>query len=134
MKSLSDRMLLRRAREAGARAYAPYSKFKVGAALVTDRGDVFTGCNVENASYGLTVCAERAAVLAAVAGGRRSFRKLAVAAGREKPAYPCGACLQTLNEFCGPDFPILLAPLERRGKPVEVTLGSLIPKAFRLRR
>lgn len=102
------------AMEARANAYAPYSGFLVGAALRTASGRIYTGCNVENASYSLGVCAERNAVFQAVAAGETSFRSLAVVGGadetqaREVPCIPCGACLQVLAEFCGPDFPVLL--------------------------
>lgn len=96
-------------------AYAPYSGFLVGAALKGESGIIYTGCNVENASYSVGICAERNAVFQAVSAGERHFRTLAIAGGRNDeeakliPCVPCGACLQVLSEFCGPDFPILLA-------------------------
>jgi cytidine deaminase len=102
----------------------------VGAA-VRAGGRVFPGCNVENASYGLTVCAERVAVCAAVAAGERELEAVVVASGTVPPTPPCGMCLQTLSEFAGPDLPVLL--VGARGSRVETTLGALLPLAFRRR-
>ncbi|MGE5142813.1 MAG: cytidine deaminase [Acidobacteriota bacterium] len=118
--------LVRRAREVMKNAYAPYSKFHVGAAIEADDGTMHVGCNVENASYGLTICAERMAVGAAVAAGKRSFKRVAVASAVEPPATPCGACRQLLAEF-GLDLEIIAAgpSSERRWK-----LRELLPEAF----
>jgi cytidine deaminase len=114
------------ARRAQAAAHAPYSKFPVGAALESVDGTVFFGCNVENASYGLTICAERAALVAGVVSGAHRFRRLAVATSVDPPASPCGACRQMLAEF-GLDLEIVaVGPTERR----EWTLGELLPDAF----
>lgn len=118
--------LVRRARDVMKNAYAPYSKFHVGAAIEADDGTMHVGCNVENASYGLTICAERMAVGAAVAAGKRSFKRVAVASAVEPPATPCGACRQLLAEF-GLDLEIIAAgpSSERRWK-----LRELLPEAF----
>ncbi len=114
------------ARKAQAMAYAPYSKFRVGAALESVSGTVYYGCNVENASYGLTVCAERAAVAAAVMDGAHRFRRLVVAAEVDPPASPCGACRQVLAEF-GMDLEIMaVGPTQRR----QWTMRELLPDAF----
>ncbi len=122
---MSPADLIAAARDARARAYAPYSRYLVGAALRTADGRVFTGANVENASYGLTVCAERVAVQAAVAAGVRDLLELAVAT--EDGAAPCGACRQVLGEFAR-DLPIHLAAKD--GPPVTVRLAELLPRAF----
>jgi cytidine deaminase len=98
------------AREARERAWAPYSRFKVGAALETADGAIITGCNVENASYGLTICAERVAMFKAIAEGHRQFVRIAVVADTEAPTSPCGACRQVLWEF-GQDLEVILANL-----------------------
>jgi cytidine deaminase len=118
--------LITAARNAQARAYAPYSNFRVGAALEGSDGTVFLGCNVENASYGLTICAERAAVFAAVTAGVTRFRRAVVASNVDPPAAPCGACRQVLAEF-GLDLPI-----EGVGpkSAVKWRLSDLLPAAF----
>ncbi|MDP9171688.1 MAG: cytidine deaminase [Acidobacteriota bacterium] len=108
-------------------AHAPYSNFLVGAALEDDRGRVHTGCNVENATYGLTLCAERVAVFKAVSEGSRRFTRVAVVADTETLTPPCGACRQILWEFCG-DVEIVLANLH--GKSETLRLGTLFPRAF----
>jgi cytidine deaminase len=108
-------------------AYAPYSKFPVGAAVLTEEGQVFIGCNVENASFGLTNCAERAAVFAAVAAGHRQFAALAVAT--EGGYSPCGACRQVLAEFSD-DLPILIIDARSEGRVEEVSLTELLPRRF----
>jgi cytidine deaminase len=115
------------ARAARRRAYAPYSRFQVGAAVLAG-GAIHPGCNVENASYGLTTCAERVAVGTLVAAGGRKLEAVAVASGTAPPTPPCGACLQVLAELGGPELPVLLAG--PRGRPVETTLGELLPRSF----
>lgn len=122
------RDLLRRARDARGRAYAPYSGFRVGAALLTADGRVFDGCNVENASYGLTNCAERVAVGTAVAAGAREYAAIAIAGPDDpRPCAPCGACRQVLHEFA-PDL-LVVTPGEG-GEPAVTTLRELLPGAF----
>jgi cytidine deaminase len=132
-KKMQDQ-LVARAAEASGKAYAPYSKFRVGAALLTAGGGVVTGVNVENASYGLALCAERAALAAAVAAGFRRFKAMAVAASGRQPVVPCGACLQALAEFCGPDFPIIAAKANSPGTARVYKLGDLLPHVFRFRK
>lgn len=114
------------ARAAQAHAYAPYSQFRVGAALEADDGTVFVGCNVENASYGLTICAERAAVAAAVVAGAQRFRRAVVVTDADPPAAPCGACRQVLAEF-GLDLPVTGIGASHRE---QWTLRDLLPSAF----
>jgi cytidine deaminase len=134
MDAADPARLLRLAEESAAQAYAPYSGFRVGAALWGESGAVHTGCNVENAAYGIALCAERAALAAAVRAGERRFRGLAVWGRREgtaaSPCPPCGACRQALAEFCGPEFPVWSAGAA--GAPVRWTLGALLPEAFAL--
>lgn len=122
--------LLQAAKEAQKRAYVPYSRFAVGAALLTASGKVFTGCNVENASYGLTICAERVAVGCAVAAGERDFVAMAIVAPSPGPVSPCGACRQVLVEF-NPKMRLILANLQ--GEVLETTAGDLLPGAFTAR-
>lgn len=130
MSQTEPLQLIAAARTAIENAHAPYSEYRVGAALLTGTGEVFTGCNVENASYGLTICAERSAVSAAVSAGCRDFAALAIAAGPAgSPPYPCGACRQVLAEFAGPDFPVYVASGDT-GDFETLTLGELLPKAF----
>lgn len=121
------------ARRAASFAYAPYSRYCVGAALLGLDGSVWTGCNVENASYGLTNCAERTALFKAVSCGCTKFSALAIAGGtKARPALPCGACRQVLLEFCDPETPVAVFPL-RSGAPVVRTLGEYLPFSFSLK-
>jgi cytidine deaminase len=119
--------LVAAARHARTHAYAPYSGFAVGAALLAHDGTIWSGANVENSSYGLTICAERSAVVAAVAAGRRHFTALALVAGRGEPASPCGACRQVLHEFA-PRLPIRMVSAD--GNVRDVTLAELLPFGF----
>ena len=127
-----DLRLILRAAKAATFAHAPYSEYSVGAALLAEKGRIVTGCNVENASYGLTLCAERAAIASAVSLGLRRFRKIAIVGGKNQPAYPCGACLQVLAEFCGPELELILSTGERRQSPMRFALKDLFPCAFKL--
>jgi len=120
------------AQQAAANAYSPYSHYRVGAALLADDGAVYTGCNVENASYGLTICAERAAVFKAVGEGARKFKALALVVGTpENPGTPCGACRQVLAEFCNPDMPVICAALDGT-ITLRTSVGELLPHGFLL--
>jgi len=124
---MRDSELIQRARKARELAYAPYSKFKVGAALLAKSGKVYTGANVENASLGLTVCAERLALFKAVTNGEKNFVKIAVVADRDEPVTPCGACRQVFSEFVS-DLRIICVNLE--GKIKRYNLKKLLPDAF----
>jgi len=119
--------LIALARECLDRSYAPYSRFHVAAALVDDRGRVFTGVNVENISYGLSMCAERVAIFTAVAAGARRITALAVTSSGAELLSPCGACRQVVAEFAAPEVPIYCATA---GKPHCWTLAELLPHAF----
>ncbi len=124
---LDERALISAALEVRKRAYAPYSGFPVGAALLAADGRVFTGCNVETASYGLTMCAERVALFKAVSEGAREFVAIAIACG-EGPCAPCGACRQVLNEF-SPDLEVIMTDAQGR-KVRREKLSALLPAAF----
>lgn len=120
--------LLKKAKEARKRAYVPYSQFAVGAALQATDGRIFSGCNIENASYGLTNCAERTALFKAISEGKTQFVALTVVTDTEEPVTPCGACRQVLIEFCPPDMPVILA--NYTGKQRVTTVSQLLPGAF----
>ncbi|MES1258279.1 MAG: cytidine deaminase [Acidobacteriota bacterium] len=119
--------LIAAAARARQNAHAPFSKFRVGAAIEDESGGIHTGCNVENATYGLTLCAERVAIFKAISEGARRFKRVAVVADTEELTPPCGACRQILWEFCG-DVEIVLANLH--GKTETLRLGTLFPRAF----
>jgi cytidine deaminase len=125
-----DHELVASARAARALAYAPYSGYRVGAALLTSNGAVVQAANVENVSYGLTLCAERAAVVAAIAAGHRSFEAVAVAANGPEPAAVCGACRQVLREFPRALELRVLCTGESGDRVVSTTLGELLPASF----
>ncbi|EJR61007.1 cytidine deaminase [Bacillus toyonensis] len=110
------------------KAYIPYSKFPVGAALVTKEDKIYTGCNIENASYGLCNCAERTAIFKAVSEGERDFSYLVITGETDGPISPCGACRQVIAEFCDPKMRVLLTNV--KGDEKEVTVEQLLPGAF----
>ena len=129
---MTPEKLIEQAEIAMERAYAPYSGFKVGAALLAKDGRVFQGCNIENAAYGPTNCAERTAIFKAVSEGCRDFAAIAVVGGRDgviTGAFPpCGVCRQVMREFCGEDFTVYIGMAQ--GKYESVTLGELLPHSF----
>ena len=120
--------LIELARQARELAYAPYSKFKVGAVVESSDGRVFTGCNVENSSYSLTMCAERVALGKAVSEGGRDFVRMAVIADAHAPVPPCGACRQVISELCGKQVEIVMVNLQ--GQIETHTVAQLLPEAF----
>ncbi|RHW38570.1 cytidine deaminase [Lysinibacillus yapensis] len=121
--------LIEQSKTARENAYVPYSKFKVGAALLTEDGKVYQGCNIENSSYGLANCAERTAIFKAVSEGSKKFKAIAVVADTEGPCSPCGACRQVISEFCSPEMPVYLTNL--KGDIQQTTVGELLPGAFK---
>ena len=133
---MTERELLSTALDAAKRAYAPYSHFCVGAALLTADGKIYTGCNIENASYPATICAERVAISAAVSGGEREFEAIAIVGGREQDIAegilrgecpPCGVCRQVMAEFCRKDFKIILGTADKYSV---YTLSEMLPHGF----
>lgn len=127
---MNQQELIQHAKEAMKRAYVPYSNFQVGAALLDANGDIHYGCNVENAAYGPTNCAERTALFRAIADGHKagSFQAIAVMGDTEGPISPCGVCRQVLVELCEPDMPVYLGNL--KGDISETTVSALLPGAF----
>lgn len=123
----TDKELIDAARAVRENAYAPFSDFRVGAALETDDGEIISGCNVESASYGLTVCAERVAIWKAISQGKRKIKRIAVVADTEDLTPPCGVCRQIIWEFGG-DIPVVFANLN--GKVETVQMRDLLPRAF----
>ena len=120
--------LIQEAKKGRELAYAPYSKFQVGAALLTKDGKVFRGCNIENAAYSMCNCAERTALFSAYADGVREFQMLAVIADTDQPVTPCGACRQVISELCPRDMTVVLTNL--KGEVQEITVEELLPGAF----
>jgi cytidine deaminase len=128
--TLTIQELIKKAKEAKEKAYAPYSGFKVGAAIEAESGIIYTGCNVENSSFGLSMCAERVAIFKAVSEGERKFKKIAIVANTKGPVSPCGACRQVMSEFG--NFDVILANDD--GEIEQTTVDQLLPGAFNLRR
>lgn len=120
--------LLEEAKEARELAYVPYSKFKVGAALLTKDGKVYKGCNIENAAYSMCNCAERTALFKAISEGEKEFVAIAVVADTDRPVPPCGACRQVISELCSSDTKVYLTNL--KGDVQELTVSELLPGAF----
>lgn len=121
--------LIEKAREVLSNAYCPYSDYRVGAAVLTEKGNIYTGCNVENSSYGVSNCAERTAVFKAVSEGEKSFSAIAVFTDEgNDPPFPCGICRQVLTEFCSPDMPVIIYDGEK--SVYNFTLEELIPFSF----
>ena len=120
--------LIVESKKARDKAYVPYSKFPVGAALVAEDGTVYHGCNIENSAYSMTNCAERTAFFKAVSEGVRTFKALAVVGDTEGPVSPCGACRQVIAEFCEGSMPVYLTNL--KGDVLETTVAELLPGAF----
>jgi cytidine deaminase len=125
---MEKEQLMELAKEGREKAYVPYSKFKVGAALLTTDGKVFKGCNIENSGYSMTNCAERTAMFKAVSEGERDFAAIAIVADTEGPCSPCGACRQVISEFCAPNMPVYLTNM--KGDVQETTVKELLPGAF----
>lgn len=126
---MENEVLITYAKKAMGNAYAPYSQFYVGAALLTTDGEIFTGCNVENASFGASICAERCAVLKAISEGYTSFEKIAIVSSSEELTYPCGICRQFLSEFMEEGSVVLE---DKNGEIKEYPLSDLLPYAFNL--
>ncbi len=130
MKTSDIENLINAADQARQKAYAPYSRFHVGAAVLCEDGTVFTGCNIENASYPVSNCAERTALFKAVSEGYREFKAIAVISDAEGFTSPCGVCRQALSEFCEPELMIYMCGRDRKCR--QTTLGELLPFAFSL--
>ena len=125
---MTDNELVKKAKEAMDNAYAPYSGFRVGAALITGSGNVYTGANIENISYGAANCAERTAVFKAISEGERKLKLIAIASDNDDYIYPCGICRQVLAEFSDKSLRVLCS--NKKGDFREYTLGKLLPNAF----
>ena len=125
---MTDEQLIEEAKKAREMAYAPYSKFQVGAALLTSNGKVYNGCNIENAAYSMCNCAERTALFKAYSEGEREFKMMAVIADTDRPVTPCGACRQVISELCPKDMIVICTNLH--GDMVQTSAEALLPGAF----
>ena len=131
MEAKQKRELIEQARIAKKQSYSPYSGFSVGAALLCDDGTVIRGCNVENASFSPTCCAERVAIFSAISMGKKAYRAIAVV-GDSSPCLPCGVCRQVMAEFCDVDMPVICE--NENGELLEFTVGGLLPHSFDLKK
>lgn len=120
--------LLAAAKDSMKNAYVPYSKFRVGAALLTESGEIYTGCNIENAAYPVSCCAERVAIFKAISNGEKAFTEMAVAADTKRPVPPCGSCRQVMSEFFNKSMPVHLSNIHNDIKTV--TMEALLPFSF----
>ncbi|MCA0983063.1 cytidine deaminase [Halobacillus yeomjeoni] len=125
---MTEEQLIQQAKEIRERAYTPYSKFPVGAALLTEDGTVYTGCNIENAAYPVTCCAERVAIFKAISEGHTQFNQIAVVADTKRPVPPCGSCRQVMSEFFSADVKIHSTNLQ--GQTKTLTMDELLPFSF----
>ena len=127
---VSNEELVSMSKEAKGKAYAPYSKFRVGAALVSVTGEIFLGCNIENVSYSPTICAERTAFVKAVSEGNVKFSKIAISTDAENLSFPCGVCRQFMTEFCDEEFQIIIS---NNKESKSFTFGEIFPHRFILK-
>jgi len=132
MSDMTNEQLVKHAVEAATNAYNPYSKFSVGAALLAKNGELFVGANIENVSYGLTICAERSAFCTAITAGCREFEAIAIVASSDTPPLPCGACRQVMAEFCDGKFEVVLASINNSEKIKVYSLDDLLPHQFEM--
>lgn len=128
MNEKEIKKLIEKALNARENAYAPYSGFRVGACLISKSGKAYLGCNIENAAYSPSNCAERTAIFKAVSEGERDFKAIAIASDSDNYTFPCGVCRQVLAEFCGKDMQVVCA--DKNGEYTLTTLGELLPSAF----
>lgn len=127
---MTNEKLMQAAKKSKQRSYSPYSRFSVGAALLTNGGKIYTGANIENASYPATICAERVAFFKAISENEREFKKIAISGDCDDFCFPCGVCRQVMSEFCSDNFKIIL---QNKNEIKEFTLGELLPYSFKLK-